>query len=218
MMEKVIKLIEDKNMIIPYILFSQYSELNISDEELIVLMYLINDSSKIYNPKKMSEVLKKPISKILELTNELTEKDLLQLEVKIENNVHIEYVSLDNLYQKLAFLVINEQVEEEINTNIYDNFEKEIGRPLSPIEFELINGWQSSKISDELILLALKEAVYHGAVSLRYIDRVLFDWTKKGLKTESDVMAEKQKFKKQQETLEVFNYDWLNDEKASKNN
>ena len=133
MMEKVIKLIEDKNMIIPYILFSQYSELNISDEELIVLMYLINDSSKIYNPKKMSEVLKKPISKILELTNELTEKDLLQLEVKIENNVHIEYVSLDNLYQKLAFLVINEQVEEEINTNIYDNFEKEIGRPLSPI-------------------------------------------------------------------------------------
>ena len=124
MMEKVIKLIEDKNMIIPYILFSQYSELNISDEELIVLMYLINDSSKIYNPKKMSEVLKKPISKILELTNELTEKDLLQLEVKIENNVHIEYVSLDNLYQKLAFLVINEQVEEEINTNIYDNFER----------------------------------------------------------------------------------------------
>ena len=103
MMEKVIKLIEDKNMIIPYILFSQYSELNISDEELIVLMYLINDSSKIYNPKKMSEVLKKPISKILELTNELTEKDLLQLEVKTENNVHIEYVSLDNLYQKLAF-------------------------------------------------------------------------------------------------------------------
>ncbi len=218
MMEKVIKLIEDKNMIKIYILFSQYSELNISDEELIVLMYLINDSSKIYNPKKMSEVLKKPISKILELTNELTEKDLLQLEVKIENNVHIEYVSLDNLYQKLAFLVINEQVEEEINTNIYDNFEKEIGRPLSPIEFELINGWQSSKISDELILLALKEAVYHGAVSLRYIDRILFDWTKKGLKTESDVMAEKQKFKKQQETLEVFNYDWLNDEKASKNN
>ncbi len=218
MMEKVVGLIKNKNLVIPYILFSKYKDLNINDEELILIIYLINEPNKIYNPKKTGDVLKKTTNEVLELISKLTEKDLLTVDVKIENKIHTEYILLDNLYKKLAFLVVNDEVEEKVNTNIYDNFEKEMGRPLSPIEFELINGWQSGKISDELILLALKEAVYNGAVSLRYIDRILFDWTKKGIKTESDVMAEKQKFKTKKDNLDIFNYDWLNDEKTNKNN
>lgn len=66
--------------------------------------------------------------------------------------------------------------------------------------------------------MALKEAVYNGAVSLRYIDRILYDWTKKGIKTEADVNLEKQKFKKKKETPDIFNYDWLNDDKKDSDN
>ncbi|MDD2181243.1 MAG: DnaD domain protein [Bacilli bacterium] len=217
MMEKVINLIQEKNLTVPYILFSNYKELNINEHELILIIYLINEPNKIYNPIEIGKVLKQETGSVLELVNELTIKDLLTIDVKIENKIHTEYYSLDNLYKKLAFLVVNEELKEKVNNNIYDNFEKEIGRPLSPIEFELINGWQSNKISDELILLALKEAVYNGAVSLRYIDRILFDWTKKGIKTEADVMLEKKKFQKKKEKPDVFNYDWLNDEKTDKN-
>ena len=216
-MEKVINLIKEKNLTVPYILFSNYKNLNMTEEELILIIYLINEPNKIYNPIEMGKILKFETGRVLELVNELTIKDFLTIEVKIENKIHIEYYSLDNLYKKLAFLVVNEEVEEKVNNNIYDNFEKEMGRPLSPIEFELINGWQSNKINDELILLALKEAVYNGAVSLRYIDRILFDWTKKGIKTEADVMLEKKKFQKKKEKPDVFNYDWLNDKKTDKN-
>lgn len=218
MMEKVINLIKEKTMVVPYVLFSNYKELNIKDDELILIIYLLNDSNKVYNPKKIGEVLNIETGKVLEMVNELAIKDILSITVKIENKIHVEYLSLDNLYKKLAFLIVNDKEVESVNTNIYDNFEKEMGRPLSPIEYELISGWQVNKVSDELILLALKEAVYNGAVSLRYIDRILYDWTKKGIKTEADVNLEKQKFKKKKETPDIFNYDWLNDDKKDSDN
>lgn len=218
MMDKTINLIKEKDLIVPYILFSKYNELKLSEEELMLIIYLINDQEQVFNPQKIGIFFKKSTPKILEMINELITKDLIKIEIKIENKVHIEYISLEGLYKKLAFLVVNEKKQEKINENIYDNFEKEMGRPLSPIEFELINGWQTSKISDELILLALKEAVYNGAVSIRYIDRILFDWSKKGIKSKADVQREKKKFQEKKEKLDVFDYDWLNDDKKNKNN
>ena len=218
MMDKTINLIKEKDLIVPYILFSKYNELKLSEEELMLIIYLINDQEQVFNPQKIGIFFKKSTAKILEMINELITKDLIKIEIKIENKVHIEYISLEGLYKKLAFLVVNEKKQEKINENIYDNFEKEMGRPLSPIEFELINGWQTSKISDELILLALKEAVYNGAVSIRYIDRILFDWSKKGIKSKADVQREKKKFQEKKEKLDVFDYDWLNDDKKNKNN
>jgi len=217
-MDKTINLIKEKDLIVPYILFSKYNELKLSEEELMLIIYLINDQEQVFNPQKIGIFFKKSTVKILEMINELITKDLIKIEIKIENKVHIEYISLEGLYKKLAFLVVNEKKQEKINENIYDNFEKEMGRPLSPIEFELINGWQTSKISDELILLALKEAVYNGAVSIRYIDRILFDWSKKGIKSKADVQREKKKFQEKKQKLDVFDYDWLNDDKKNKNN
>ena len=218
MMDKTINLIKEKDLIVPYILFSKYNELKLSEEELMLIIYLINDQEQVFNPQKIGIFFKKSTVKNLEMINELITKDLIKIEIKIENKVHIEYISLEGLYKKLAFLVVNEKKQEKINENIYDNFEKEMGRPLSPIEFELINGWQTSKISDELILLALKEAVYNGAVSIRYIDRILFDWSKKGIKSKADVQREKKKFQEKKQKLDVFDYDWLNDDKKNKNN
>ncbi len=209
-MEKTIKLIRQKDIVIPFILFSKYKELKLTEEELVLIIYLINDDNHVFEPQKISSFFDKPIGKVLELVNELVVKDLLKIEIKIESKVHIEYLSLEGLYKKVAFLIVNEKPLEKSKDNIYDNFEKEMGRPLSPIEFELINGWQTNKISDDLILLALKEAVYNGAVSIRYIDRILFDWTKKGIKTKEDVKRHKQKFQEKKDKIDVFNYDWLN--------
>jgi len=60
---------------------------------------------------------------------------------------------------------------------------------------------------------ALKEAIYNGANSLRYIETVLYTWRKKGYKTKRDVMAAKEKMREsKKEDREVFYYDWLNDD------
>ena len=81
------------------------------------------------------------------------------------------------------------------------------------MEYDIINNWLSSNYSEELILCALKEAVYNGSTSnLRYIEKILFEWKKKGIKNSEDVEKNKREFKKtRNENLELFEYDWLND-------
>lgn len=211
MNEKVIKIIKNRDFLVPATLILNYKKLKIKEVELILLIYLINDNEQLFNPKKISKALSWELKDVLELMNSLVDKDLLKIEVKREKNIHEEYINLDYLFKKLSLMIINEENDEKLeNNNIFDNFEKEFGRPLSPIEYEIINGWQTNKISEELILLALKEAVYNGALNLRYIDRILFDWTKKGIKNKEDVENSRIKFisKKKQE---LFDYDWLNE-------
>ena len=44
---------------------------------------------------------------------------------------------------------------------------------------------------------------------MRYIDAVLFNWTKKGYKKVSDVKRKKEP--KEEEIEEIYDYDWLNE-------
>ena len=82
---------------------------------------------------------------------------------------------------------IKENKEEEKQTSIYDKIQQEFGRILSPMEYEIIGAWIDGATSEELITEALKEAVYNGVNNLRYIDKILYDWGKKGYKTKEDV-------------------------------
>ena len=82
------------------------------------------------------------------------------------------------------------------------------------MEYEYINGWLAKDYSEEIISLALKEAVYNGVSSLRYIDKILFEWKKKGVKTKEDVLRMQKRYRSKDVAKvdqEVFSYDWLND-------
>ena len=66
--------------------------------------------------------------------------------------------------------------------------------------------------NEELIILALREAIYNGVNNFRYIERIINEWNKKGIKTKEDVEKNKQEFKnKNKKKQELFDYDWLND-------
>ena len=211
MTEKLIKLLKDKNFVLPQVLFYKYKELNLTLEELYFIIYLLNINSLVFNPKQFSNDLNTDMASILELVTTLTSKDILSLEMIKEGNIRNEYLKLDKLYNKLAFILINEETKEK-TTTLFDVFEKEFGRTLSPIEYELINGWLDNEFSEELVLKALKEAVYNGVSNLRYIDKILYEWKKKGIKTAKDVELNRTKFQnKKEEKPEVFSYDWLND-------
>ena len=113
--------------------------------------------------------------------------------------------------EKLAFSL--NEVEEKEDTNLFSTFETEFGRTLSPMEYEIINSWKDNGYTDELITLALKEATYNGVSSLRYIDKIIYEWGKKGIKTKEDVEKNKKQFKNNNSTKkELFDYDWLNNE------
>ena len=96
-------------------------------------------------------------------------------------------------------LAETEKVEEKDKNEegeIYKLFEQEFGRFLSPMESETIGMWlDDDGHSPEIIRAALKEAVLAQKLSLRYIDRILFEWKKKNVKTIKDVEKQTKKFR-----------------------
>ena len=121
-----------------------------------------------------------------------------------------EKVCLDNFYNEIKNDYKTKE-KEDAKEDIYSVFEKEFGRTLSSMDCEIINAWIENGFSEELILSALKEAVYNGATSLRYIDKVLYEWNRKGIKAPDDVkkMMEKEPEAPLYETS-IMNYNWLN--------
>ena len=204
---KILELMKNGHIIVPRILLTNYKKLKLTDKELIVLIYLLG--TKEFDPEKISEDLNIKLPDVLKLIDNLTNKDILKISVK-SGKVCEEYIDLDEMYNKLAMTIINDK-KEVPKTTIYDKFEKEFGRTLSPMEYEIIGAWIDGNYSEEIIGLALKEAVYNGVSNLRYIDKILSEWRKKGIKSEKDVKAEREKRSKQKPKKEVFEYDWLNE-------
>ena len=211
-MGQVIELLKSMSYQVSKELLFNYKKINITDRQLIILIYLINQSINLYNPKQISIDLNIDFNTVIEEINSLCENGIIKIEMKRINKVLNETINLDLLYEKIAF-TLNE-VEDKEDTNIYDIFEKEFGRTLSPVEYEIIGNWRNGETSDELILLALKEAVYNGVNSLRYIDKIIFEWNKKGIKTKEDVENNNRQFKRktEEQKKELFDYDWLNNE------
>lgn len=206
MIKKIISLLEEKSFLIPSLLLKNYRNLNITDSELIILIYLINSTDKFFNPKQISQNLKFTINEVLELITSLSEKGILKIDI-VEKKIREEVIVLNGLYDKLAFLIINDKFDEK-NTNIFDKIEQEFGRTLSPMDYEMINEWQE-KYQDDLILAALKEATFNNVKNLKYIDRILNNWNQNGIKSKNDIEKKQKKFEKSDKKL--FDYDWLNE-------
>ena len=128
--------------------------------------------------------------------------------LKDELGIMKEYFDISLIRNKLASLLVDKKVEEQEEkdtSDIYSNIEKEFGRTLSPIEYETIKHWLDSNISEEMIKDALKEAVLNGVNNLKYIDKILFEWKKKGYKKVNN--------KKEDESLvSLPDYNWLDEE------
>ena len=212
MMEKITTLLKQKNCLIPSILFRNYRKLNITERQLIILIYLLNEDANSFNPKEIGEILGISLSEVITEISTMASEGILKLEMRKNGSKRDEVICLDQLYEKLGFMIMNqEEIKPENETNLYAIFEEEFGRTISPMEYEIINAWVDD-YTEELILLALKEATYNGVSNLRYIDKILHEWKKKGIRRKEDVEKDKQKFQRGKvENKELFDYDWLND-------
>lgn len=206
-------LIKDGTIQFPRLLLMNYKKLSCSEKDLVVLIYLLNEQDSSFNPQKISDVLNITLPEVLELIDHLSTNGLLSIQLKKSNGIREEQIVLDGLYEKLAYLVINEEEQlESKSKTIYDLFEQEFGRTLSPMEYEIIGGWCDAGFEQDVIVLALKEATYNGVSNLRYIDKILYEWKKKGIHSKLDVEKDRATYQaKRVDKKELFDYDWLND-------
>ena len=216
--DKILSLMMNKPIVIPRIIFNNYKRLNITEEELIVLIFIIDLGNKIvYNPDIFVIELNIEKYKVMEILNNLSEKKIITISVEknSSNNKREEYISLELLYSKILNLFKETKTKSIDTSDIFSVFEKEFGRTLSPMEYEIIKGWiNDEKFSYEIIVEALKEATYNNVNSLSYIERILYDWSKKGIKTKEDVIKDKSNFRnnRKKTNKEIFDYNWLEDE------
>ena len=192
---------------------------NLSLNEFLVLVYLDNDFGNNFVIEKISSVLGLDINTVMEAFNSLMIKGLVSLEsAKDEMSKLNEVVNLDNVYGLMGEIASSSSFEEK-KDDIFKVFEKELGRTMSSMELEIINGWLSSGSSEEIVLGALKEDVYNGVNNFRYIHKIIYKWGKKGFKKMDDVnkhmknrREEKYKDKEVSKKEEaILDYDWLDD-------
>ena len=220
MNNQVLKILKSKQLVINDYLIKVALEKELNLNEFLVLVYFINNYDNKFDVELISSTIGLDGNLAMEAFNSLMLKGLVSLEsVKDKDNRNMEEVNIDNLYS----LILEETKEEEtkeVQDDVFKAFESELGRTISSRELELINGWLLSGTPEEIILGALREAVYNGVTNFRYIDKIIYEWEKKGFKTMDDVnnylknrSEEKSNDKvATKKASDVLDYDWLDND------
>lgn len=211
----------DRNMVVPLFLLKNYKKFNIEMKEFIFLMYLYNLGDKtVFNPNQFSKELNIDLSEIMNMIGILTDKALIRVEVlKNDKGLMEEVILLEDFFNKVTYITVDEfsKRNDNENSSIFSIIENEFARTLSSMEIEIIHAWLDHHFSEELIKEALKEAVFNGVSNLKYIDKILYEWEKNGVKTIQDVEERRKKFQKSKEKesdidLEIVDWDWFEED------
>lgn len=197
MKEQLFRLLMQTSTPLPQVLFVHYRQLQLSLEEMMwIVQYTICDGDL----GCVAHNMEKTPQEIALIVNGLLEKQhvIMKSQTTLEGKIDIVY-DLEPLFQKLTTLIAQStQPTQQTTQDLITTFEKEFGRTLSSMELEMISGWvMDDKFETELIILALKEAVVSQALSLKYIDKILLNWTRKNIKTAQQVKIETQKYRQQ---------------------
>ena len=219
MKEQILKILQSKKMVLNTYLIKVALDAKLNLNEFLVLVYFDNSFNCALDIDLIGNTLGLDEASVMEAFNSLMVKGLVNIESSkdLENRMQ-EIVTLCGVYDFICDDV-ETVTKEEVKTDIFKTFEQELGRTISSMELELINGWLSNGTPEELVLGALREAVYNGVNNFKYIDRIIFEWEKKGFKTMDDVnkhlMSRREKKSKSESVnlkeQEVADYDWVND-------
>lgn len=220
---KLIEIFKNGNIVLPLYLLKNYKKLKLELNEFVFLMYLYDlGNNALFNPNRFCEDLNLELMEVMNLVSELTDKGFIKVEViKNEKGIMEELIILDGFFDKLSLIALEDVNKEDKvdveNSTIFELIEKEFGRTLSSMEYEIIKAWLEQGFSEELIKEVLKEAVFSGVSNLRYMDTILYEWNKNGITSAADVEKNRKKKNVQKEKeadidLEIVEWSWFDDE------
>ncbi len=200
---------EQRTIQIPQLFFQFYKELNIEDDEALIVMHLLAfhvEGNDFPTPTDLMNRLTMPSNDITSRLQRLMQKGFLEITRDVDaNGTLYEKYSVYPLWERILQMI---EMKEQKNTaatlrqeegEVFRLFEEEMGRLLSPLELEKIGFWlDEDKHSPALIKEALKEAVFAGKLSIRYIDRILLEWKKKNITTPQAAHKQGEQFREKQ--------------------
>ncbi len=210
---------------IPLSLIENYKKIGLNEDELAVILQVyrfIREGNSFPTPRELAEHLTFEEEKCIDTLKNLMQKNILTIEEGDNDyNKISESYSLNPLWEKLFTDAKKEEEHVEEDTSIFILFEQEFGRPLSPFEIETISVWLDvDVIKPSLIKAGLRESVLMGKLNFRYIDRILREWQRKGIKSVEEAREASKPFhknqpqktyKKEKRDTSVY-YNWLEGE------
>ena len=218
---KLTNLFKDGLMVVPIYLLKNYKNMQLELNEFIFLMYLYHKGNNtIFNPSAFAKEINMDLEEVMEIISRLSDKKYINVEVeKNDHGLMEEIIKLDDFYNKISLMLLDDINKDEVDSSIFEIIEKEFGRTLSPIEYEIIKTWLDNNYNEDLIKEAVKEATFNGVSNLRYIDKILYEWSKKGINTKEDVLEHKKRRNAKMEEkenkkidLEIMDWNWFEDE------
>lgn len=203
-----------------YLLIENYKKLKLTEVELATLFiidHFIEQGNPMITADLLSLKMTMPVKEIDKVLADLLRKKMIDY---IEDNKKV-VTTLEPLkkllYREFEISLNNENLlrkkekyEEDIN-NIYKKFQDYLGRNLSPIEFSRIKEWLTFGYSEEIILDALKEAISKNKKSLRSVDKILLNWSKRDdLEKEGHSVIDEDWHKNIEETIKIAQTPWVN--------
>lgn len=201
--------LKEGQTVLPNLLLLNYTKIGLTSEELVFWQQLYRchqqgddfpDLTPIANSMGATQ------QQIYQLLNQLVLKGVLAIEtVPTTNGRSQDRYDFQPIWEKLGELEkqtqqLSAEADEAGKVRaLYQTFQEEFGRTLSPLEFERIGQWlEMDKYAPELIRLALKEAVLNQAMSLNYIEKILLNWESRNIKTPQQVEGERERRRRQQ--------------------
>lgn len=224
MNNKIYDMIMEKPIVLPIGLLEFYTQLGLTSEEVVLILQFQKENISI---EKVSKNMNKSATDILSMISILVQRNFV---IATTNEKSQVVYSFQPLFKQLAHLMIQNIESKEEKTivinqteiaELMEMFSKEFGRELSSMEFDMIGDWlQQSQYSISLIKEALREAVLSDVHNLKYMDRILLEWERKGITTVEQVKNQRQKFKREvslnnkielnDEIVDLLSHDWLN--------
>ncbi|SDY88505.1 DNA replication protein [Evansella caseinilytica] len=178
----------------PSSFIKNYVQLGLSDQQMIVLMHIrqfAQEGNYFPTPTDLQQRMTIDQDQCAKILKELLKKGFLGIEEKQDADGRLsEAFSLQPLYEKVILYINHQSVgkekfsKQQEEGELFRRFEEEFSRPLSPMEVEMISMWlDQDKHEPKMVEAALREAVVSSKLNFRYIDRILYDWKRNGIKS-----------------------------------
>lgn len=185
------------NLVLPSALLFHFQELFPSaDDFLIWQFFFLQNTSQLDSlaPSEIAQSTGKTVAEVNRSIEILQEKGLLEYKtINLGGEIEMIFDALPAL-EKLDELSEEKQSPKPLETNsikdLVGDFERELGRFLSPFEIEdLQKTISEDHVSVELVRTALREAVFNNKTNWRYIQAILRNWRREGITTPAQVEA-----------------------------
>ena len=205
-----------------FLLLENYKKLKLNEQELATILmidHLISQGNPLVTQDLLSLKMSMDVKSIDNVLAALLTKGYIAFVTEGGKTITTLEPLKKILFREFQFSMTreaNDKSEKQVNEqleNIYQAFDKLLGRPLSPVEISKIREWVEHGFSDETIINALKEALSKGKKSLRSVDKILLSWEQRDDIEKDGITTRSEEWDRNlEETIRIAKTPWLDDD------